>query len=225
MLILGIDDAGRGPLIGPMILAGVLLNQQNEKILKRHNVRDSKTLLQKDRVKIAKIIKDNSLERKIEITYPREIDFALLSKTNLNTLEAIKTADIINEINQEKYLKQQIKVIVDCPSVNTMAWRKTLLQYIKHPGNLNVKCEHKADTNHLSAAAASILAKVTREEEVEKLKKQFGDIGSGYPSDPITKEFLKTHGSKLSESGIFRKTWSTWKKLFPDKKQATLEKF
>ncbi len=86
-------------------------------------------------------------------------------------------------------------------------------------------CEHKADVNHLSVSAASILAKVTREEEVEKLKKQYGDFGSGYPADPKVKEFLKTKGQELKHAGIFRKTWSTWKELYPDNEQATLGDF
>jgi ribonuclease HII len=124
-------------------------------------------------------------------------------------------------------MKQQIKVIIDCPSVNTVAWKNTLLKFLVHNSNLAIHCEHKADVNHVSASAASILAKVTREEEVAKIKAQFkeyGNIGSGYPSDPLTKEFLKKNGKKLANSGIFRKTWSTWKAFFPsvDEKQKKL---
>jgi len=88
--------------------------------------------------------------------------------------------------------------------------------FVEHLDNLNIKCEHKADVNYISAAAGSILAKVTREEEVGKIKKEFGNVGSGYPSDPNTKRFLREHGAKLKDSGIFRKTWATWKKLFPE---------
>ena len=91
------------------------------------------------------------------------------------------------------------------------------MKFIDNTDNLEIKCEHKADFNHIVVSAASVLAKVTREEEVEKLKdqyKSYGDIGSGYPSDPSTKKFLKEHGSELKDSGIFRKTWATWKALF-----------
>ena len=228
MLTLGIDDAGRGPIIGPMILAGVLLNSEQEKKLKAEKVRDSKIVLANERTRLAILIKNNSLAHNIQTTQARDIDDSLLSGTNLNTLEAIKTANIINEINNSKMRKERIRVVVDCPSVNITAWQNTLIGYIKHIDNLDIRCEHKADANHVSVSAASLLAKFTREEEVAKIKKEFskfGDVGSGYPSDPITKIFLKKHGRELENSGIFRKTWATWKNLFPTKGQATLDGF
>jgi len=227
MLTLGIDDAGRGPLIGPMILAGVLLDEKQEKLLKENEVKDSKMVVHSTRIKLAEMIRKNSHAHKITKTFPEELDHSLTHGTNLNTLEAKKCAEIINSINTGKFMKQQIKVIIDCTSVNTVAWKNTLLKFLVHNSNLAIHCEHKADVNHVSASAASILAKVTREEEVAKIKAQFkeyGNIGSGYPSDPLTKEFLKKNGKKLANSGIFRKTWSTWKAFFPsvDEKQKKL---
>ncbi len=221
-ITLGIDDAGRGPLIGPMILAGVLVDKNGEAVLKKHNVRDSKTVLHPARIKLAEIIKEAALNHYAVKAFPDQIDQAINSGTNLNTLEAMKTAEIINYLNNKK---EKIKVIVDCPSVNIKAWRSTLLKFIEHKENLEVICEHKADANHVSVSAASILAKVTREEEVEKLKSKYGDFGSGYPSDPSTKEFLKAQGHQLRDSGLFRKTWATWKDLFPEKGQANLGDF
>ena len=222
MLILGIDDAGRGPLIGPMFLAGVLIEKKKESILKSKGVADSKTILHKKRIELSELIKDLAEDFLIVKAEPEEIDEAINSGLNLNTLEAIKTAQIINKLNNEK---DHIKVIVDCPSVNITAWRNTLLKYIKNSDNLEVVCEHKADANHPSVSSASILAKVAREEAVEQLKKKYGKIGSGYPSDPETKDFLKKYGNSLSNEGIFRKSWATWKALFPEKKQRTLEGF
>lgn len=223
-LVLGIDDSGRGPLIGPMILAGILVDAEQETLLKKEGVADSKTILHPKRIVLAKTIKQNSYAHHITKTFPTELDNSLQTGTNLNTLEAKKVAEIINEINKGKYLKEKIKVIIDCPSVNTTAWKNTLIKFITNTSNLIIYCEHKADVNHVSVSAASILAKVTREEEVAKLKEKYGDLGSGYPSDPTTKAFLKAHGHSLSNAGIFRKTWSTWKKLFPnnDEKQTKL---
>lgn len=225
-LIIGIDDAGRGPLIGPMILAGVLLTREQENILRESGVKDSKQLLHPARVRLAETIKGNSINSHVVKSYPDEIDMAVESKTNLNTLEAKKAAEIINVLNGGK---EKINVVIDCPSVNTKAWRAVLLRFIANPDNLDIKCEHKADVNHPSVSAASILAKVAREEEVEKIKKQYekyGNIGSGYPSDPVTKTFLKKHGKELENSGIFRKSWATWKTMFEkSKKQSTLSGF
>jgi len=226
MLIIGIDDAGRGPLIGPMILAGVLLEAEQEKFLKKEGVKDSKQLVHASRVKLAEVILKNSIKTHVTKSMPEEIDAFVESKSNLNTLEATKTAEIINYFNDGG---EKIKVIVDCPSVNTSAWKKTLMTFVKNPDNLEIHCEHKADVNHPSVSAASILAKVAREDEVGKIKKQYfeyGNMGSGYPSDPATKVFLKKNGKKLENSGIFRKSWTTWKELFPNsKKQSTLEGF
>ncbi len=222
MLTLGIDDAGRGPLIGPIFLAGVLLDENGETFLKKNNVRDSKIVSHKERIKLAELIKGASLSYIIVQSFPEEIDKAINSKINLNTLEAMKTAEIINKLIDEN---KKIKIIVDCPSVNIFAWRKKVLEFIKNPKNINLICEHKADANHISVSAASILAKVAREEAVGELKKKFGEIGSGYPSDPTTIEFLKSQGKKLSNSGIFRKSWATWKEIFPEKQQKTLGDF
>lgn len=219
-LVLGIDDAGRGPVIGPMFLAGVLLNQEDEKNLKSEGVNDSKQLTHPVRIKLAGLIKDTCINYKIVSSTPEQIDQSILSGINLNTLEAIKCAEIINFLISG--VKEKVKVIVDCPSVNTKAWHATLFQYIKEQDKIELHCEHKADANHPSVSAASILAKVAREDSVAELKKTFGDFGSGYPSDPYTKGFLKSQGKKHENSGLFRKTWQTWKDLYPDAQQSTL---
>lgn len=222
VLIIGIDDAGRGPLIGPMILAGVLITKTQEDLFKRNKITDSKLVKHPVRIKMSKLIKENSIKYKVVKAYPEEIDNSIKSGVNLNTLEAIKSAEIINFLNNKK---DKIKVIVDCPSVNKMVWAGTLINYIEHPENLSISCEHKADLNHVSVSAASILAKVAREEEVEEIKKKYGDFGSGYPSDDKAIKFLKENGVKLRNSGIFRKSWATWKSLFSEKNQSSLKDF
>ncbi|MFH1425555.1 MAG: ribonuclease HII [archaeon] len=215
MLTLGIDDAGRGPLIGPMILGGVLWGGEIERKMKKENIKDSKMLSHPERIRLGKAIRTNALDYKIVKSYPEEIDAC----ENLNTLEALKAAEIINLINVGKVRRESVKVIVDCPSVNTAVWKETMEGFVKYKGNLRIACEHKADANYLVVGAASILAKVIREEEVAKIRKQFGEIGSGYPSDPQTKKFLAEKGKELKDSGIFRKSWSTWKKMFPGSEQ------
>jgi ribonuclease HII len=187
------------------------LKKEEEKTLKKMGARDSKVLLHSDRVRISKEIKKNVLAFEVVMATPGEIDRAIHDKINLNTLEAMKCGEIINELNSGN---EKILVVVDCPSVNTEAWKKKLIEFIDNVKNLDIRCEHKADANYSSVSAASILAKVAREEEVAKIKKEFGNIGSGYPSDPKTKEFLRKEGKRLEGSGIFRKSWATWKKLY-----------
>ncbi len=223
MKLIGIDDAGRGPIIGPMFLAGVLINQEDEKILKDLGARDSKLIQHRERIKLAIEIQKIVSSLHVAESSPKEIDLAV-ETINLNTLEAKKAAEIINALNTKK---EKIKVIVDCPSVNTETWKKTMTKFITHPENLEIHCEHKADFNHPVVSAASILAKVAREKAVEIIKEQYGNIGSGYPSDPYTKEFLQKHKETLKNSDIIRKSWATWKNLIGEpivKKKNSIQK-
>ena len=208
---LGIDDAGRGPVIGPMVLAGCLLDEKAEKELKKLGVKDSKQLTQKRREFLESKIKESAETFEVVLSHPEEIDGKNKEGVNLNALEAIKMAHVINRINKG-YGK--IKVIVDCPSVNIEKWKDFLKTKIENLSNLEVVCEHKADKNHVSVSAASILAKCVREVEMSKLKEKFGnEIGSGYCSDVVTKKFLENHSKDHADKGIFRKTWSTWKQI------------
>lgn len=208
--ILGIDDAGRGPVIGPMILAGCLVDEATEKEFKKLGIKDSKELTPKRREFLAKIIREKAETFEIAIIYPNEIDEKLANGTNLNHLEAIKMAEIINKINKGY---KRIKVIIDCPSVGISKWADFLKMKIDNLSNLEIVCEHKADKNHISVSAASVLAKSAREKEMDKLREKYGDeIGSGYTSDPTTIRFLELHADSHDDSNIFRKSWETWKK-------------
>lgn len=219
MLTIGIDDAGRGPIIGPMILAGVLVDDNARTLLKKHPIDDSKIIAHTQRIKLAEIIK-SLVPYHIVKADPKTIDHALNTPgNNLNKLEAHHMAQVINALNNNK---DKIQVIVDCPSINTESFKKILIDFIDHPQNLEISCEHKADANHLEPAAASILAKVTREEEMDKLRAQYPGIGSGYPSDPNTKAFLAKTDKAIAKEGIIRTSWATWKKLHPEKTQSTL---
>ncbi len=209
MLVLGIDDAGRGPVIGPMVLAGCLIDDKKEGELKRLGVKDSKQLTQKRREFLAEKIKEMAETFEIALAFPEEIDGSNKAGVNLNAVEAIKTAEIINKINKGF---NKIKVIVDCPSVSIEKWTDFLKTKINNLSNLEIHCEHKADVNHVIVSAASVLAKCTREIEMSRLKEKFGDaIGSGYCSDPLTYKFLEKHAQRYGDKGIFRKTWSTWR--------------
>ena len=215
-LLCGIDEAGKGPVIGPLVIAGVLIDSKDEKKLAKLGVKDSKLILPKKREelfdKILKIVKKYELV----ILTPQDIDAALMDPNhNLNWLEADNVADILNKLTPEK-------AIVDCPSINI----EDYTEYIKE--QLNVDCEliveHKADLNHLVVGTASILAKVTRDREIQKIKKEVGqNIGSGYPADPATKAFLSENYDKYPN--IFRKTWQTYKDMVAKKEQKGLDEF
>ena len=219
-LILGIDDAGRGPVIGPMILAGCLITEETEKEFRRLGVRDSKQLTRKRRAFLESIIKEKSEAFFIEVTPASEIDGKNSDGINLNDVEAKMSAKIINEINKGF---GKINVVIDCPSNNRSAWRDSVKMNINNLSNLDIACEHKADRNHIAVSAASILAKEERERQMDLLREKYGDsIGSGYASDETTREFLKKNIKKLENHGIFRKSWKTWKKANHDAGQKKL---
>jgi len=221
MLELGIDDAGRGPVIGPMVLAGCLIDEKTAVKFKKLGVKDSKQLTHKRREFLAEKIKEDAETFEIAIACPEEINGSQNNGTNLNLIEALKTAEIINKINKGF---KQIKVIIDCPSRGIEKWRDFLRTKVEDLSNLEIVCEHKADRNHVSVSAASILAKCIREKEMDALRTKYGkEIGSGYCSDPYTTKFLENHGNTHKQSGIFRKNWITWKKAQAKAEQKKLE--
>ncbi len=223
MLKLGIDDSGRGPTIGPMILAGCLIDKNLEKELKKLGVKDSKLLNKDKREILAEIIRKKAFSYHIAIVSPTEIDGKISIGFNLNRIEAVKSARIINKINRGL---DKINVIVDCPSPNTKKWGEVLKTYVNKKDNLIFNIEHKADLNHIACSAASIIAKSTREKEIKKIKDKIGkDFGSGYPSDPITRKFLKDHVTRYKKEGIFRKSWVSWKQAKMEKEQKKLGEY
>ena len=213
-LVLGIDDAGRGPCVGPMCLAGVMIRQENEKSLKDEGVADSKLLTPKRRESLVDFIKSKSLSTFYQLITPIEIDTGFGMGLNLNEVEALAAANIINNLTQKlsQEQKETLKIILDCPSINTSGWKKQLMRYVKEKSlEKNIVCEHKADFHYPVVSAASIIAKTTRDAEIEKIKKLIGiDFGSGYPSDPQTIDFLKKEATNPKFKGIFRESWSTW---------------
>ncbi len=225
-LILGIDDAGRGPLIGPMVLAGCLITKKLEVELKKLGVKDSKLLTARKREFLAAQIKKKSLRWHITLTHPYEIDARASAGLNLNKIEAIKAAEIINKLTEK--INEPVKVIIDCPSPNRENWKRYVLKHIHEnkKKNLILECEHKADRDYVAVSAASILAKSEREKEIAELKKKIGrDFGSGYSSDPITKEFLKKYSKEHKKDGIFRETWATFQNYNKAKEQKKLNEF
>lgn len=212
--VLGIDEAARGPVIGPMIIAGVMIHDGKEAELGA--VKDSKLLIHKKRIELNHLIQSHSEFKIIEVS-PKEIDEAVGSKDgmNLNWLEAHKQAEIINELNPDV-------AIIDCPSPNCKKYTEYLMDLLKNK-EIKLIVEHKADVNYPVCSAASIIAKVKREEEMDKIKKKYGNTGPGYPANELTKRFIKENWEKHPE--IFRKTWSTFKNQEKMKHQKKLGEF
>ena len=206
MKIVGIDEAGRGPIIGPMVMCGVLIEEGQEAELTALGVKDSKLLSPSARERIDKILREKYKFHMVVIS-PIEIDSVVGNgkSKNLNWLEAEKAAEIVNALKPDK-------VIIDCPSPNLKAYTAFITERLDHKQNRQVVCEHKADLNYVVVGAGSVIAKVARDAEIEKLKAHVGiDFGSGYMADPKTKVFVEKYWNKHPE--LFRHSWAPYKKL------------
>jgi ribonuclease HII len=198
-------------------MCGVIIDEKDEAKLTAIGAKDSKLLTPRIREILFDQIKGMVKEYKIIIISPAEIDKTLLSEdSNLNWLEADISVKLIDALNPDV-------AILDCPSTNIPAYRDYVKNKLKNK-KIKVIAEHKADVNYPVVSAASILAKVTRDREIEKLKKKIGmNFGSGYPSDARTQGFLKKHYKDFPD--IFRKTWSSYKRLVAPKNQKKLGEF
>ncbi|MEM4282118.1 MAG: ribonuclease HII [Candidatus Woesearchaeota archaeon] len=215
--ICGIDEAGRGPIIGPMIICGILVDKRQLPILEKLKVKDSKALTTPQREKISVELKKRFKYKLISVS-PQEIDAVVLADSkdvNLNWLEAEKAVELIDALKPDE-------VIMDCPSPNIKAFTSFIMQRIKRKCAL--LCAHHADAKYPVVSAASILAKTARDEAVEKIKRKIGiDFGSGYVADPRTKEFLEKHWNDYPE--IFRHSWAPYRKESELQKQKRLGEF
>jgi ribonuclease HII len=207
-LVAGVDEAGRGPVIGPLVLAGVLLDEEDLPRLHAMGVRDSQLLTPYRRSELHPKILSLARGHEVVRLSPREVDRYVLRGQRLrklNWLEAINMAKIIERLRPDV-------VYVDASDVIASRFGEQIRELL--PFEVRVVSEHFADRNYPIVGAASIVAKVHRDLAVAKLRKRFGDLGSGYPSDLRTVRFLEQwsaeHGSMPS---FVRKSWKTVRRL------------
>jgi len=208
MLICGIDDAGRGPVIGPLVIAGILVDEETLPKLISLGVKDSKLLSPKRReqlvVEILKIVKKHHVVK----SSPAEIDKVVENGkrlNRLNRLEARIMAEVIRNLQPDV-------VYVDASDVSAERFKQQIAEEV--PFEVQIVSEHKADRTYPVVSAASIIAKVERDKEIAELRGKYGDFGSGYITDPKTVRFLgewiNTYGSYPE---FVRKSWKPAKRL------------
>jgi ribonuclease HII len=203
MDILGIDEAGRGSVLGPMVIAGVVVPEKMEKVLERMGVKDSKRLTPNRRTILSRKLK-KMFDYEIVVISAREIDEMRAEGINLNEIEKNAMESILLKIKPEK-------AIVDAVDVKAERFQSNLC----NDTGVNVIAEHKADDKYIEVSAASIIAKAERDDQIAQIDKDFiksGGIGSGYPSDPKTKEFL-TNYTYDEMPDFVRRSWATVAKM------------
>ncbi|HLH85398.1 MAG TPA: ribonuclease HII [Thermoplasmataceae archaeon] len=196
----GLDEAGRGPVIGPMVIAMVC---GDPKYFSRIGARDSKELSDARRREIYAALMEGPVSVRFTVVSPEELNQKMDNMT-LNQIELEKYAAIIQESPGDAI------VFVDSFDVNPVRLQDTLRSLTGR----KVYCHHHADRDYPVVSAASIVAKVIRDDEIERLKARYGEIGSGYPSDPLTVRFLKhavETGMDIHE--IARLKWKTFQRI------------
>lgn len=198
ILVGGVDEAGRGSIIGPLVVAGVSVRETKMAQLSEMGVRDSKALTPKARARLfGEIMKvaDSVCIRKVN---PVEVDDSV-SFRGLNRLEAKVMASVINNIGADE-------VYVDCCDVNPDRYRDYIGQHLSC--SAKVHSMHHADVINVVVSAASIIAKITRDQEVQQIRNRHRGIGSGYPSDEQTMRFIRRWVKKNGSAPEFaRKSW------------------
>lgn len=203
MDILGVDEAGRGSVLGPLVVAGVVVPENMNSVLERMGVKDSKRLVPNRRRILSRKLK-KMFDYNVVVLSARDIDNLRADGVNLNEIEKNAMAEIISGFNHDK-------AIVDAVDVKPERYQKSLCEIT----GCDVLAEHKADDNYIQVSAASIIAKQTRDEFINELNKEYrklGGVGSGYPSDPTTKKFL-TNFSYDEMPDFVRKSWATVAKM------------
>ncbi|MGC8994411.1 MAG: ribonuclease HII [Pyrobaculum sp.] len=194
-MIAGVDEAGRGPVVGPLVIAVVAGDGE---ALRRLGVRDSKKLtpgareaLYREVLRVAECVNYVVVE-------PHEVD-RYASRGLLNALELDYTARLIKLCPADVYY-------VDSPDVDADRYGSGL----SFLTGRRVVALHKGEKVP-QVAAASIVAKVVRDRLLEVVKREVGDFGSGYPSDRRTVEWLR---AGLVPRECVRWSWGTVGKLF-----------
>jgi len=208
MLIAGVDEAGRGPVIGPLVIAGVSLDEKDLPKLVDLGVKDSKLLSPQRRETLSSQIKKLALNYHIVLLSPAEIDRVVESKRKLhklNRLEAQAMASVI------AVLKPDV-VYVDASDILADRFGDHIAENLSF--SPKIISEHKADIKYPIVSAASIIAKVERDKVISQLQKKHGNMGCGYPSDSNTIKFLEDWIRNFGSYPDFvRKSWKTAKRV------------
>ncbi len=217
-VICGIDEAGRGPVLGPMVVAIACID--DERLLVEIGVKDSKALSRRERESLYHVLIRVLKLYAYRIVEPQVIDEYVM-KNALNLLEAEVYASLINEAL--KVVKVE-RVYLDSPDPRPERFAAYVRKFVRD--NVEVVALNKADREVPVVSAASIIAKAIRDWRIDELKKTYGDFGSGYPSDPRTRMFLREWVRRYGDlPPIARRSWSTVREIMARHRSSRIDEF
>ena len=211
------DDAGRGPVIGPLVIAGITIEEKKIEELRSLGVKDSKMLIASTRTRLSKEIPSIVDDCHVIELEAQELD-RIVNRApkfqRLNLLEAKVMAQVIEKLKPDV-------AYVDSSDIRTDRFKNNILDCLTFTPR--IVSEHKADINYAVVSAASIVAKVRRDSRIDELKREYGEIGSGYAHDPTTARFLRDYYSAYGDfPPIVRRSWKTLRNIVADVAQTSL---
>ncbi|MCO8243255.1 MULTISPECIES: ribonuclease HII [unclassified Haladaptatus] len=223
-VVFGVDEAGRGPVLGSMFAAAVAVD---DPAALPDGMDDSKNLSPERREALAAAIRaDESISVGVaEITTERIDD----PESDMNTLTVAAHVEAISRVAADENGNCS-RGIVDACDTSEARFARRVAAGVEERGGIEgaveIEAEHGADETHAIVGAASIVAKVERDAHVARLAEKHGAVGSGYPSDPNTREFLREYVEANGElPGCARASWRTSKDVLAAREQSGLDQF
>ena len=216
--IAGVDEAGKGPVIGPMCVAGVLINEDKLHLIEELGVKDSKKVAPKKRKLLSGRIKETADNWFVLDVSAHQID-ELRTIMTMNEVMVICHAKVLENLEPDH-------AFLDAADVKEERFGRNVQKKCQTPTKFRVTARHKADVRYPIVAAASIIAKVHRDHAIAALREEFGDFGSGYPADPKTIRFLREWFSEhQSFPDVVRHSWKTVENVIASAKQTKLSAY
>jgi ribonuclease HII len=211
-VICGVDEAGKGSVLGPMVVAAV--GALSDDVLADLAIKDSKLLSVKNREHLFPLIQERC--RIATVIIPPPLIDAWRKEITMNTCIARAHAAVIRRLCP-------LIAYVDACDVDPARYKR-MVQENLYGTKCEIVSEHHADRTYRIVSAASIVAKVVRDQKVRELSQIYGGIGSGYPSDPVTIAFLSSYIKEHHQPpACARKSWRTVIALIADREQSTLD--
>lgn len=206
----GVDEAGKGPVLGSMFAACV----RGDPARLPDGVADSKRLAPSRREELAAAVRER-FDVGLAAVPPARID----GDEDMNTLTVAAHAEAVADV-----VAAGDAGLCDAGDTSESRFARRVGDRIA--SDLDLRAEHGADESDPMVAAASIVAKVERDAHVADLAAEWGEVGSGYPSDPTTRSFLREYVGEHGElPACARESWSTCDDVLAAAEQSALDDF
>jgi len=239
---LGVDEAGKGPVLGPMVSAAVFADPASLPA----DVDDSKRLSPERRESVAEVTRGSDrVAVGVALVEPTEID---RPDTDMNTLTVRGQARAVRAALAEiagtpgvGRPEEPVRVVADAGDTSEARFARRLGEFVEGDGDsidddtdaalpsVDVEAFHGADEDDPVVGAASVVAKVARDARMAAIDDRYpgyDGVGSGYPSDPTTRSFLRAY---VAENGdvpdCARRSWATCDDVLAAAEQSGLDDF